>query len=80
MTPCERFIKNPTKVLCVVFHQDSESGLRIKIGHRQPECQRMPKLSSRANPAVVSITAVDKELPNIVPVSLVQVLYKLGHS
>ena len=46
------FTKKALKVPCVVFHQDSESGLGIEIGHRQPECRRAPELSSRANLAV----------------------------
>ena len=52
------FIKNPLKVLCVFFCQDSESGLGIEIGHRQPKCQRKPKFSSMANPVVCRITLV----------------------
>ena len=41
-----------SKVPCVVFHKDSESGLGIDIGQQQPKCRRTPKFSLRANPAV----------------------------
>ena len=47
-------------MLCVVFRQDSESGLGIEIGHRQPECQCTPKSSSRANPAVAELKVIFK--------------------
>ena len=46
------FTKKALKYIGVVFHQDSESGLGIEIGHRQSGCQRKPHLTSRANPAV----------------------------
>ena len=38
------FTKKTLQDLCVVFHHDSESGLGIKIGQRQPECRRKPHL------------------------------------
>ena len=45
--------KKVSKDVCVVFHQDSESGLAIGIGHRHPEGRRTPDMASRSNPAVV---------------------------
>ena len=35
-----------------VFYEDSESGLGIKIGHRQSDLERKPTVQSLANPAV----------------------------
>ena len=46
------FIKNPLKVLCIFFHQDSKSGLGIEIWHWHPDCQHKPKFSLIANIAV----------------------------
>ena len=40
------------KLLWVFFHQLSNSGLGIGIGHRQPETWRKAKLKSLANAAV----------------------------
>ena len=49
------FTKKALEYVCVVFHRDSESGLGIKIGHRQPKYQRKPHLTSIANPAVLDV-------------------------
>ena len=53
LNSCFTYQKSTDNPMCSFFIQNSKSGLGIKTGHRQPECQRKPHLTSRANTAVV---------------------------